>query len=88
MRLNVSLLPPFIMLVCLPNQVLKHCLLKREISLRLAMSQESEIAKGYFKAFRVILCIVSVLFQPKIFTVTLIFLAATAQSWVHRQENW
>lgn len=52
------------------------------------MSQESEIAKGYFKAFRVLLCIVSVLFQPKIFTVTLIFLAATAQSWVHRQENW
>lgn len=45
------------------------------------MSQESELAKGYFKASRVLLCIVSVLFRPKIFTGHTHFLGCYFPSW-------
>lgn len=45
------------------------------------MSQESELAKGSFKASRVLLCIVSVLFQPKIFTGYTHFLGCYFPSW-------
>lgn len=45
------------------------------------MSQESELAKGYFETSRVLLCIVSVLFQPKIFTGYTNFLGCYFPSW-------
>lgn len=74
MRLGVSLLSAFIILVSLPNQLLKHCLLKNEICLRLATNQESQSAKGYFKVSSVCLWTASV---PKhnlnFLLVTLIF---------------
>lgn len=51
------------------------------------MSQESELAKAYFKVSRVLLGIVSVLFQPKIFTDYTHFLSYHFPSWSTQTEE-